>query len=163
MCMWWDNVTTSFRMKTSEINTTWIGLYELWLNGEHSNVNRFNYNCDSCLCSFQKMSSAEHPSLDPHRRPLHLPVYTKSSWPFVITVHHSATGGHQGWHKTLHKLHIGSTWINMAQDADQRMHHLSMDQTYSTQTSTLGQHSSQQAMADGSSGYIGSICLHKQQ
>lgn len=156
MCMWWDNVTTSFRMKTSEINTTWIGLYELWLNGEHSNVNRFNYNCDSCLCSFQKMSSAEHPSLDPHRRPLHLPVYTKSSWPFVITVQPEVT--------RVGIRHCTSWyWINMAQDADQRMHHLSMDQTYSTQTSTLGQHSSQQAMADGSSGYIGSICLHKQQ
>ena len=29
------------------------------------------------------------------------------------------TGGHQGWHKTLHKLRREAYWVNMAQDADQ--------------------------------------------
>ena len=33
--------------------------------------------------------------------------------------HDSATGGHQGWHKTLHKLQREAYWVSMAQDADQ--------------------------------------------
>ncbi|KAL5505959.1 hypothetical protein EMCRGX_G007511 [Ephydatia muelleri] len=49
----------------------------------------------------EKVWSTEHTSLDPHQKLLH------------------ATGGHQGWQKTLHKLRREAYWVNMAQDADQ--------------------------------------------
>eukprot|EP00731_Ephydatia_muelleri_P038567 Em0809g3a len=38
---------------------------------------------------------------------------------YLTLCHDSATGGHQGWHKTLHKLRREAYWVNMAQDADQ--------------------------------------------
>ncbi|KAL5517962.1 hypothetical protein EMCRGX_G003617 [Ephydatia muelleri] len=38
---------------------------------------------------------------------------------YLRLCHDSATGGHQGWHKTLHKLRREAYWVNMAQDADQ--------------------------------------------
>ena len=38
---------------------------------------------------------------------------------YLTLCHDSATGGHQGWHKTLYKLRRESYWVNMAQDADQ--------------------------------------------
>ena len=38
---------------------------------------------------------------------------------YLRLCHGSATGGHQGWHKTLHKLRREAYWVNMAQDADQ--------------------------------------------
>ena len=36
---------------------------------------------------------------------------------YLRLCHDSATGGHQGWHKTLHKLRREAYWVNMAQDA----------------------------------------------
>ena len=38
---------------------------------------------------------------------------------YLTLCHDSTTGGHQGWHKTLHKLRMEAYWVNMAQDADQ--------------------------------------------
>ena len=38
---------------------------------------------------------------------------------YLTLWHDSATGGHQGWHKTLHKLRMEAYWVNMAQDANQ--------------------------------------------
>ena len=38
---------------------------------------------------------------------------------YLTSCHDSTTGGHQGWHKTLHKLRMEAYWVNMAQDADQ--------------------------------------------
>ena len=46
-----------------------------------------------------------------------LPVCLRKE--YLTLCHDSATGGHQGWHKTLHKLRREAYWVNMAQDADQ--------------------------------------------
>ena len=84
---------------------------------------------------------------------------------YLRLCHDSATGGHQGWHKTLHKLRREAYWVNMAQDAHQHCRECNICQRTKLmhQTGTVDQHSSWQTMADGSSGYIGSTGIIKQQ
>ena len=46
-----------------------------------------------------------------------LPAYLRKE--YLTLCHDSATGGHQGWHKTLHKLRMEAYWVIMAQDGNQ--------------------------------------------